>query len=76
MWNWTETKYIPKVLDYKIIKGLPSTVEETVLALLDEGWSLNGELIPMKVDGLTIVAQGMLLYRSEGEKQNDKTSKV
>ncbi len=66
----------PAVLDYKIIKGMPETVEETVVALLNTGWALNSELIPMKVDRYTIVAQCMVLYAgSEGE-NNDKTSKV
>lgn len=67
MWSYTET-IRPKVLDYRIIKGLPGEVEETVKALLNDGWTTNGELIPIKVDGYTIVAQGMILFQSGGEK--------
>jgi hypothetical protein len=48
---------------------MPETVEETVKALLDKGWALNSELLPMKVDRYAIVAQCMVLYAdSEGEK--------
>lgn len=65
-----------KVLDYLIIKGLPENVEQEVQAHLRAGWKLNSELIPLKVDNYTIVAQCVVLYESEGEKQDDKTSKI
>ena len=55
-----------KVLDYRIIKGTSEGVEELVKKLLNDGWTLNGELMPMKVDRYNIVAQGMIL-RDEGE---------
>lgn len=59
-----------KVIDYRIIKGTSEGVEELVKALLNDGWTLNGELLPMKVDRYNIVAQGMILYADdEGEKQ-------
>ncbi len=59
----------PTVLDYKIIKGMPETVEATVKVLLDKGWTLNSEMLPMKVDRYSIVAQCMVLYADdEGEK--------
>lgn len=57
-----------KVLDYRIIKGTSEGVEELVKKLLADGWTLNGELMPMKVDRYNIVAQGMILCTdSEGE---------
>jgi len=48
---------------------MPEAVEEAVKALLDYGWTLNSELIPMKVDRYTIVAQCVVLY-ADGEGEN------
>lgn len=50
-----------KILDYRIIKGTSDRVEAIVRELLTDGWTLNGELIPMKVGQNHIFAQGMIL---------------
>ena len=59
---------------YKIIKGLPENVEAEVNTLLQDGWTINGDLHTMKVDQYTIFVQGLVKHAQdvmlvEGEHQ-------
>jgi len=59
------------VLQYKIVQGLPLTVEHDVNALLKNGWTLNGEMLTMRTaDCRTdIVVQSLVLinkHKKEG----------
>lgn len=53
------------VLDYRIIQGLPDTVEKEVKTLLEKNWQPYSEMLKMKApcSSIDIVIQCMVLYR-------------
>lgn len=53
-----------KLVDYKIIQGRPSEVEDRVSHLInnDVGWDLNGEPFMVTIGEKNIVAQSMVKY--------------
>jgi len=60
--SWTFDEY-GKILDYKIIQGLPGRVEHEVKILLLQDWQPNGEMYKIKVQDNDIVVQCMVLYK-------------
>jgi len=55
------------VLDYKILQGLPSTVEKEVKELLAAGWQPYSEMYKIKApnSSIDIVIQCMVLYKKD-----------
>lgn len=45
--------------NFKILEGKPEIVEQDVVNLLQQGWSLHGPLVNRTVDSTNIVAQAM-----------------
>ena len=53
-----------KIIDYKIVEGLPNMVEKEVKLLLKENWQPYSKLYKMKLQcsNIEIVIQCMVLY--------------
>lgn len=57
-----------EVLDYKILQGLPSTVEKEVKELLAAEWQPYSKMYKIKApsSSVDIVIQCMVLYKKDG----------
>lgn len=65
MFEWSETTVaVADITDYKLVRGTPSDVEEEVLDLIVEGFTILGEPIEYTIPSTTntIIIQPMVKY--------------
>ena len=63
-WISSTRDTIHMTTEYKLVEGLPSTVERDVNELLHEGWEVLGAPFSRESNGVILVVQPMLLQEN------------